>query len=168
MNSVRFSPSDLHLRAASPGEKLLCWKRNFVSWGGKLSDLQKYIGRELHLGSQAITGPERMIYWILSTLATPAEAGKEDPETILAACETLKRRSLVLTKDSELVEGDYCYGVASVYTHPELNGKGLGRVLMERLAKWMDTEEADTHFSVLFSDVGKVITHTHIVYYSAY
>jgi GNAT superfamily N-acetyltransferase len=147
------STDKLYFRQATPGERVLCWKRNHVSWGRILSDIDHYIGRELLNGTAPLNQNGGITYWILSTLEEPPIEGEEDESTILAACESLRKRSLVLTK-AGIEEGYHGYGVASVYTNPACRGQGVARILMERLGKWFD--EVGARFSVLFSDVGRV------------
>jgi hypothetical protein len=143
----------LHFRPASPAEKLICWKRNFSSWGGVL-DINDYLGREIVNGSQLVTRDGQITYWVLSSLPSPPADNNVVEETIIAACETLKRPVLVKTRDGGVTE-EHSYAIASVFTDPHRRRQGAATVLLKRLAEWLDCE-GGCSFSALFSDVGKV------------
>lgn len=146
-------PDKLFLREATAAEKILCFKRNHVSWGRMLPNISDYLEREARNGSAPLTRDGGITYWILSTLETPPADGQEDANTILAACETLRKKALVRYA-SEGVQEATSYGIASVYANPACRGLGAARIMMERLGKWIDSTGAE--FSVLYSDVGRV------------
>lgn len=146
-------PSSLFFRPATPAEKMLCWTRNFTSWAAPLQRMADYYDREIINGTQKVTGPDNIIYWVLTSQPTPPAAGAERDEDIIAAAETMRRRVILWTRDAGYANG-YSYGIASVFTDPGRRGRGYATLMVERLAAWLD--EQDVRFSALYSDIGRV------------
>ncbi|MCJ1480358.1 hypothetical protein MMC06_000513 [Schaereria dolodes] len=147
----------LILAQATDAERTATWKLNGQMWRGPLS-LPAYLRREQHLAAQDLTRDTGITYWILVDSATPRPVDPEIPRTILASCETLRKRALVATKGTE-VEEIISHGIGSVYCNPDFRGKGYASRMMEELGKVMATfqqqgQEKAT-FTVLYSDIGK-------------
>lgn len=149
------SPSALHFRLATDGEKRLCWIRSHVLWAGPLKNIEDFLKRETINGLADVNKNGGISYWILSKRATPSEPPEEDD--VIAACESLQRPVIIWTKDESYVESVHGYGIASVFTHPKYRGQGAAAMLMRALASWLDDEQkGNAPFSALFSDVGRV------------
>lgn len=145
------SPS-LKLVHPTEAECLRIWTATHPQWGGALN-LPTYLEREAHLLAGPLSSNGRQTPWLLTDGdAAPGE------RPILASCETLKKPSLVVTKDGDVREV-VGHGVASVFTFPEMRGKGYAGKMMELLGKQLRSQEekqnGDAVFSVLYSDIGK-------------
>ena len=136
-------------------EKLLCWNLNGTSWRGALT-LPTYLRREEHLAGQAFTRDGGITYWIL--VDTAASTPASSPRTILASCESLRKKALLATKDGK-VEEVVSHGIGSVFCRPEFRGRGYaGRMMKElgsKLERWQQKEGSRASFTVLYSDIGK-------------
>lgn len=146
------SPS-LALFHPSPEEKLGTWKLNGSSWQGRLS-LEAYVRREEHLASQPATRDGGQTFWILADTASAPNS-----RTILASCESFRKRALVSREDGQVQEVT-SHGIGSVFCNPELRGRGYAaRMLSElgaALAEWQQKDGQTADFTVLYSDIGKV------------
>lgn len=136
-------PSTLILRLLTPAEKEASWVTNSASWAGRLTQAD-YVAREAANGASRLLRDGGVRYW---GLTTEGEGGE-----IYATVETLKKRVLVQKNESFNIEDTY--GIASVFTPAKYRGHGLAGAMMRKLGEWLDTEEANCRFSVLFSDVG--------------
>lgn len=145
----------LALVSPTEEEKLVCWKLNGASWRGALS-LPSYLRREEHLANQAFTRNGGITYWIL--VDTAASTPASSPRTILASCESLRKKALLATKDGK-VEEVVSHGIGSVFCRPEFRGRGYaGRMMKElgeKLEGWQHQEGSRISFTVLYSDIGK-------------
>ena len=145
----------LVLTPATNEEKVASWNLNSSIWRGALSH-DAYLAREVHLGSQALTRNSGITYWVL---VDSSEDTTNKPRTILASCETLRKRALVARKGRE-VEEVISHGVGSVFCRDEFRGKGYAGRMMEELGKnldeWQQQSGRKTEFTVLYSDIGKV------------
>ncbi|KAE8147599.1 hypothetical protein BDV25DRAFT_159977 [Aspergillus avenaceus] len=143
---------ELVLVPATPEERIESIKLNSVVWKGAL-DLDTYLARENHLHQQALV-KDGLDIWLL---VVRGEA--ENQRTILASCETYKKKA-VLAQDGN-VEPISAHGLGSVYCRPEFRGKGYAKRMVSELSKKMDTWQTETilanrsRFSVLYSDIGK-------------
>lgn len=131
-------------------------KLNGASWRGALS-LPAYFRREAHLANQAFTRDGGLTAWILVDSSAPHDA--RTPRRILSSCETLRKRGLVATKEGQ-VEEVVCHGVGSVFCAEKFRGRGYaGRMMKElgrELERWQQKAGVKSHFTVLYSDIGKV------------
>ena len=142
---------------ATEEEKIQCWEINGSSWRGALS-LPTYLRREEHLANQAFTRDGGITYWILTD--TIASISPSSPRTILASCESLRKKALLARKDRS-VEEITIHGIGSVFCRPEFRGKGYGVRMMKELGdtleRWQQRDGCQTVFTVLYSDIGKVM-----------
>ncbi|MCJ1299822.1 hypothetical protein MMC08_002616 [Hypocenomyce scalaris] len=150
-----YTSPTLALVNPSEEEKVLCWKLNGASWRGALS-LPAYLRREEHLANQAFTRDGGITHWIL--VDTAVSIPDSSPRTILASCESLRKKALLATKDGK-VEEIISHGIGSVFCRPEFRGRGYaGRMMKElgeKLEGWQQKEGSRTSFTVLYSDIGK-------------
>lgn len=143
---------DLILVPATPTEHIKCLKLNSVAWKGPL-DLDTYLRREQHLAAQRLTRGG-LTCWVLVQ-----KSEDEDTRTILASCESYRKKAL-LAYDGQ-VEQLMSYGVGSVYCRPEFRGKGYAKRMMEELALKLETWKVEEEkrkrvlFTVLYSDIGR-------------
>lgn len=126
---------------------------NGASWRHELS-LPAYLRRETHLENQDLTKDGGITCWIL--VDGTAEPNKRP---ILASCETLRKRALISREDGK-VEESISHGIGSVFCNPEFRHRGYAQRMIEELATKLDTHQQavgkKAHFTVLYSDIGKV------------
>ena len=146
---------DLALVHPTQEEKVATWKLNGASWKGRLS-VEAYIRREELLANQNFTHEGGITFWVLVDCNDTST-----PRTILASCESLRKRALVKRGDGH-VEDTVAHGVASVFCNPAFRGKGYAGRMIKELGKALDTWQQQigkmADFTVLFSDIGKVQT----------
>ncbi|MCJ1414023.1 hypothetical protein MMC32_000348 [Xylographa parallela] len=161
--NLPLSPSPtLHLTQPTPAEKEATWRLNGTAWRGALS-LEAYLRREYHLASQALTQNGGITYWILVDSAekpAPADANTPHPRTILASCETLRKRALVAHRASAPAVIDIlAHGIGSVFCAPTLRKHGYAGRMMAELSRALAAHQQvggqTSLFNVLYSDIGK-------------
>lgn len=149
----RGGSTTLALVHPTPEEQLIVTKSNASSWRGPLS-LDRYIEREELLANQALTREGGITFWVLVDTAESAK-----PRTILASCESLRKRALIKRPNGQ-VEDVAAQGIASVFCSSDFRGKGYAGRMIEELGKKMETWQHENgpkpDFTVLFSDIGKV------------
>lgn len=126
---------------------------NSKIWRGALA-LDPYVRREQHLANVKLTMEGGITFWILVDTAENVPEGSD--RTVLAGCETLRKRALVAHHGQ--VENVICHGVASVFSAEEFRGRGYGARMMEELGKRLETwqgEQGRSYLSILYSDIGK-------------
>jgi hypothetical protein len=151
----------LHLTHPTLSEKLGTWTLNGDSWRGALQ-LPVYLRREVHLASQSLTADGGLSYWILVDSAAANAGTTSGPEsrTILASCESLRKRALIARRGQPAQEV-ICHSVGSVFCRKEFRGLGFaGRMLEElrRVLEHWQQEDTRAPFTVLYSDIGKART----------
>jgi GNAT superfamily N-acetyltransferase len=127
----------VRLDFASAAEKNARDRIAYQSWGDRLST-EQYLEREARLCAHP-WAQETMRCWAL----------RDDDGRILSSCETYRMCSAV---DGERGE---TWAVASVFTEPELRGRGHARAMMDALVE--RARAAGAQASTLFSDVGAPI-----------
>ena len=149
-------PSDsptLRLDHPTEDEKTATWMINGEVWRGQLS-LPTYLRREVHLANQPFTKEGGITYWVLVDTSPST-----NPRTILASCETLRKRALI-SRNGQQVQEVISHGIGSVFCYPAYREKGFARRMLVELGKVLDTwqqhEGNKANFTVLFSDIGKV------------
>lgn len=173
------SAPSLTLRRPTPAERARLLRLNGASWRGALA-LEAYARREAHLAAQEMTRDGGWAPWVLVDGADEEERRRASGEsggagggravdggaggTVLASCETYRRRALVADARSGIVRDVWAQGVGSVYCPAELRGRGYAGRLMRELVLGGgrhgegDRGEEACEVSVLFSDIGKVRT----------
>lgn len=107
-----------------------------AAWGGRLTVAQ-YRGREDRLRAHP-WARDAMQTWLWC-----------DGATVLASCESFQMPSFL--RGAHLIHG-HTYGIASVYTEPELRGRGFAGALMSALVAEF-RKDPGSQASLLFSDV---------------
>jgi len=148
------SSPTLKLVLANPRQVEECWSLNGVAWKGPLSD-EVYFRRERLLGSSYIAANGGITRWILID-----EADKEPAPTILSACETFRKKALVVQKSTDEQARDIIsHGIGSVFCRNEFRGKGYAGRMIAELSKvletWQQNNGTKSLFNVLYSDIGK-------------
>ncbi len=131
-------------------EMLRQWEANGASWRGPLS-IDAYVRREDTLSELSLTKDGGLVCWILADTTT-------EPRRILAGCESIRKRALVAHNGT--VEEARAYGIASVFCPEQYRHRGYASRLMREIGEMLRTwrpDEKPCVFSVLYSDVGKVI-----------
>ena len=142
----------LFLVVGASEELLAQQKANSEEWRGALS-LEAYLRREDTLAAQDLTKDGGLTGWMLVYQPDP-----KGPRHVLCGCETIVKKALV-SQDGQ-VSDVTCHGVASVFCPPPHRGNGYAGRLMAELGKKLKTwnptnQQAETLFSVLYSDIGK-------------
>jgi hypothetical protein len=140
-------------------EKLIQFNLNGAEWKGALSQ-EAYLRREATLSQQALTRDGGITYWIL--IDTTLEGNPLDPASgtrlPLASCETYRKKALVW-QDGRL-QVVVCHGIGSVFCAPHLRKRGYAQRLMQEIGQALRThqtsEDTESLFSILYSDIGKV------------
>jgi hypothetical protein len=113
-----------------------------------------YLRREEHLAQQNLSRGGGLTNFVLVDSTKP-----EDARDILAACETLRKRALVVEDDSE-VQDVVSHGIGSVFCRSEYRGRGYAQRMIQELRsvleQWQQEPGEKARFNVLFSDIGKV------------
>lgn len=125
------------LRPAVDAEKRARDVLTYSEWGGKLS-MPQYLERE-HLLREHLFSKLGMNTWLLV-----------EDDRVLTSCETFRNDSTV-GKAAGIT-----YSVATVFTEPELRGKGHAAMLMQQLVDRLKKDRA-AQATVLYSDVGAPI-----------
>lgn len=151
-------PSDsphLTLLHPTPQEKIAIWTLNGQAWRGRM-DLPTYVRRETHLENQAFTRGGGITFWILVDISLPP-----NKRPILASCESLRKRALIAGEDGQLKDIT-SHGIGSVFCNPAYRGRGYAqRMIIElghNLDHWQQENGKRASFTVLYSDIGKVIS----------
>lgn len=158
------SPS-LALVHPTEAEKLIQFNLNGAEWRGALT-LPAYIRREAILSQQALTRDGGITYWILVDTSLPNNPLDPSSETRLplASCETYRKKALVW-QDGKLQEV-ISHGIGSVYCASHLRKRGYAQRMMRELGKTLKTHQTgegrECLFSVLWSDIGKVKSHSQV------
>ena len=144
---------NLELAPATPEEVKECILLNSAAWRGPLST-EVFLRREAHLASQVAAVDGGLSTWILVD-----KNDKRSPRTVLSACESLRKRAFVARRGSQ-AEEVVVFGIGSVYCRDAYRGKGYAVRMMKELSKkledWQQKDGNKTHFTVLYSDIGKV------------
>lgn len=126
-------------------------KLNGKEWRGALT-IEAYLRREAYLGNQDSTRNGGMTYWALVDTNT-------SPRRVLASCETHKKKAYVWSNGK--LKETVVHGIGSVFCPPQFRRRGYaGRMMLElgqALKKWQGGNEEGCAFSILFSDIGKVM-----------
>ncbi|KAI1095049.1 hypothetical protein F5B19DRAFT_397270 [Rostrohypoxylon terebratum] len=139
-------------------EKRRTWTLNHKEWGGALT-LEEYLKREPYILTIPLTRDGGMTHWVLTDSAWSPE--KKGSRPILASCESINKRVLVVVPGDTTVRDGVGHGVGSVFTYPEHRGKRYaGRMLNELgtvLQKWQCEKQHNQEAvcSALWSDIGK-------------
>ncbi|TVY48853.1 Lysine acetyltransferase [Lachnellula occidentalis] len=145
------SAPTLKLVHPTPKEKLDMWTENWKVWGTSLS-LEDYIERETHLADIPPTRDGGVTHWILTDPTLPPDA-----RPVLSFCESLRRRTFVSLPSGEAQEG-IVHGIGSVFCAPAYRGRGYATRMLSDLGPILNTwqkEAGKSHFSILYSDIGK-------------
>ncbi|CAG8448095.1 15565_t:CDS:10 [Acaulospora colombiana] len=148
---------DLMLLEATPEQAIMTNQNSYATWGYPQLTLEQYLEREKLLANQEFTGENFKVWVLMSRKEQQEHQGKNDASannnpTILSACETFKRKALIVDRSGEVIE-TICYGIASVFTPPHLRNKGYASTMMKLLTGILEKQfKAD--FSFLFSDIG--------------
>ncbi|TVY80945.1 Lysine acetyltransferase [Lachnellula suecica] len=145
------SSPTLVLAHPTAAERRATWTLNSKSWGAALS-LEDYIERETHLAEIPPTIDGGVTHWILTESSLPPDA-----RPIYSASESLRRRTFVCFPGGEVTEG-ITHGIGSVFSPPAYRGRGYAARMLTLLGPVLNTwqkEVGESHFSILYSDIGK-------------
>ncbi|KAK2871832.1 hypothetical protein FQN49_002775 [Arthroderma sp. PD_2] len=142
--------SNLHLSHPTHNENVSIWTDTSEVWKAALSPAE-YIDEYQYLMTVPLAKDGCMTQWVLVDKTIPA-----DKRTILASCETFRKRSITQGLDG-IVKDTITHGVASVYCERKYRGRGYASRLLKELTyvlpEWQ-AEGTECVASVLFSDIG--------------
>ncbi|KAF8899640.1 hypothetical protein CPB84DRAFT_1780294 [Gymnopilus junonius] len=122
--------SCLTLFPATKAQVIESRKRSFASWG-RGATLEQYLARDARSDNHEVSKDGRLVTWVL------ARRDNAKGLNFLCSCETFKRDGLAVIPTSsthaKLVTG---YGIASVFTPPQIRKKGYAAHMM-RLLHWV-------------------------------
>lgn len=144
----------LVLTHPTPAERLRIWSQTHPMWGTAMPH-DDYLRREEYLTTVPLAKDGGITHWILTDGSLPPDA-----RPILSSCESLRKRAVACgPAPAARVRDGYAHGIASVFTEPQLRGKGYARRMLRELGEALRTWQADATteslFSVLYSDIGK-------------
>ena len=122
--------------------------------------MEDYIARETRNGKSGLAENGGMKYFgFFRPSGGEGKGGGEvvenggSGEEIFAYVEGQRKQVLVKERDGEVKE-EWIWALASVFTPERYRGRKMGTWMMKRLGEWLDEQEGENRFSVLFSDVG--------------
>jgi hypothetical protein len=133
--------ADVVFTEATPHQRTLSWELNGASWAPPMTVAQ-YVGRETALSETALSAAGGTKYFILHP--------KNDPETIVSACEVTSKRALV--SDTNGSREVTAYAIASVFTNPLFRERGMAGHMLRKVQEVVD---ATAEFGTLYSDIGR-------------
>lgn len=143
------SPS-LHLAHPNPTESRLICHQTAPDWKDALS-LPQYLEEYEFLLTAPLARNNGITPWILVDRNQP-----EDKRTILASCETFRKRALVSDSNGNVSEV-IAHGIASVYCHEPLRKRGYASRLLRELGDvlpgWQVDDNTSVVASILYSDI---------------
>lgn len=129
---------------ATKEQERVAWSRSHSEWG-KTMALENYLDRE-ELQQETQLVKESLHPWVL--------VPKDDPKTLdfLCACESFRRKALVVVPSESTPREVYAHGIASVFCPTQNRKKGYAAHMMKLLGGRLRND--DNAFSYLYSDVG--------------
>jgi len=137
-----------HLRNPTPQQLIQIRSSHQPYWGQHLT-LGQYLKREELLSNTTLTGNGGLTSWALVDPTT-------NPATILASCESIRKEVFFLEAESSEVRVSHGHGIGSVFTPPEMRGKGYASLMLKMLADELKRHGGESALSALYSDIGKV------------
>lgn len=140
--------ADVVFAVATPRQRILSWELNGASWAPPMT-IAQYVGRETALSETALSANGGTTYYVLHP--------KDDPETIVSACEVTAKRALVVRGgdggSAGNVEEVAAYAIASVFTNPVFRERGMASFMLRQVQQAVDGKGAE--FGALYSDIGR-------------
>ncbi|CUS15692.1 unnamed protein product [Tuber aestivum] len=136
-----------HLRNPTPQELIHIRSTHREYWGTHLT-LKQYLYREEVLSSTTLTGNGGLTSWALVDPTT-------NPATLLASCESIRKEVFVMEAGSNEVRVSHGHCIGSVFTPPDMRGKGYASIMLKLLAEKLRWHGGKSALSALYSDIGK-------------
>ncbi|KAL4754514.1 hypothetical protein BDW72DRAFT_166369 [Aspergillus terricola var. indicus] len=172
MDTTQLPPSTsptLTLAHPTPAETQQIWAQTSALWTDALT-VPQYLEEYAYLLTVPLARDHGITQWILvDSLDNPTEPvddldRREGTRTVLASCETFRKRALLANRlacdDFEKgCTNTLVHGVASVFCDPQLRGRGYASRLLKELShilpRWQadEVEKARSVGSVLYSDI---------------
>ncbi|KXX78421.1 Lysine acetyltransferase [Madurella mycetomatis] len=134
--------NDVVFTEATPHQRILCWQLNGASWAPPMT-IEQYVGRETTLSQTALSANGGTKYWVVHP--------KDDPETIVSACEVTSKKALVSDQDG--TREIPAYSIASVFTNPRFRERGMAGYMLRKVQEEVDR---NTECGALYSDIGRI------------
>ncbi|KAK4040990.1 hypothetical protein C8A01DRAFT_15229 [Parachaetomium inaequale] len=134
--------ADVVFTEATPHQRTLSWELNGASWAPPMT-IEQYVGRETALSETALSAAGGTKYFILHP--------KDDPETIVSACEVTSKKALV--SDANGTREVAAYAIASVFTNPLFRERGMAGHMLRKVQEAVD---ATAEYGALYSDIGRM------------
>jgi GNAT superfamily N-acetyltransferase len=134
----------VHFKEANADEQIECDKLAASAFGHPLS-MSEFLEREECMREHTLAQQGGVRTWCLynNTGICP----------ILATCKTIRRELIVADAHGSRQQIGYC--ISSVVTHPDFRGRGCARMLLHKVAEWLDGP-GDACASMLYSNKEEV------------
>jgi GNAT superfamily N-acetyltransferase len=144
-------PTDVVFSEAIAEQQVECDRLAASAFGRPLS-MSDFLEREEYMRRHALAQHGGVRTWCLY--------GNTGVCQILATCKTIRRELLVTDNHGSRKQIGYC--ISSVVTHPDFRGRGCARMLLHKVAEWLDGP-GDACASMLYSNKEEVsiLNHTH-------
>lgn len=138
---VGLTQADVIFAEATPRQRVLASELNGALWAHPLT-LAQHLGRDEVLLKTALCANGAITYYVLHH--------KDDPHTIVSACDVVSKKALVADASGCRVVD--AYGLASVYTNPQFRGRGMASHMLRKVQQVVD---ARAQCGALYSDIGR-------------
>ncbi|KAL4987667.1 hypothetical protein BDW68DRAFT_160720 [Aspergillus falconensis] len=169
MDTAQLPPSTsqtLTLAHPTPAETEQIWGQTSALWTDALT-VPQYLEEYAYLLTVPLAREHGITQWVLvesSNNQTETDDDlnqREGKRTVLASCETFRKRALIASRHTSGTEKGcsdvLVHGVASVFCDPRFRGRGYASRLLKELNHilpiWQTDEEARCVGSVLYSDI---------------
>ncbi|KAL4900645.1 hypothetical protein BDW74DRAFT_188086 [Aspergillus multicolor] len=145
----------------SPAESQQIWGQTSTIWTDALT-VPQYMEEYAYMLTVPLAREGGITQWILvdsEAADDPNESagGQGRRRTVLASCETFRKRALVSNTVNDSVEECIVHGIASVFCAPELRRQGYASRLLKELGRilpsWQTSPKSRCAGSVLYSDI---------------
>ncbi|KAH6651317.1 hypothetical protein F5144DRAFT_559104 [Chaetomium tenue] len=142
--SSPITKADVVFTEATPDQRILCWELNGASWAQPMTVAQ-YVKRETALSETTLSTNGGTKYFVVHP--------KNDPTTIVSACEVTTKRALITDNGNNTVREVAAYSIASVFTNPRFREHGMASHMLRKVQEAVD---ATSECGALYSDIGRV------------
>ncbi|ORY58055.1 uncharacterized protein BCR38DRAFT_75647 [Pseudomassariella vexata] len=135
-------PLDIVLGEQTPDQKSPCWELAVAAFAPQIP-ASAFAEQAEALWKHPLARNQGVRFWCISLA--------DDPASVVAMCGTIRRPLLVRDSESTREEDGYC--VFMVATHAQYRRRGLAKILLKRIAEWLDGP-GDAAASMLYTSVG--------------
>lgn len=137
-------PLDVVIGGQNPGQEFSCCELAVAAFAPEIP-ASVFAEHGEALSKHPLARNQGIRYWCISLA--------NDPMSVIAMCGTIRRPLLVRDSESMREEDGYC--VFMVATHAQYRRLGLAKMLMKRVAEWLDGP-GSAAASMLYTSIGDV------------